>query len=399
MSEGEDGGGMMLDEQVTAAHIAEVVSKATGIPSTSLELAERDKLMHLEAELAKQVVGQDHALRVVADAVRVSRAGLQPHDRPLGVFLLVGPTGVGKTQLCKALARQLFDTEDAVTRLDMSEYSEKFAVTRLVGAPPGYVGYDEGGQLTEAVRRKPYSVVLFDEFEKAHREVATLLLQVMDEGHLTDSHGQKVDFRSSLLVLTSNLGAQALADLAEGRSSEEARPQVLEAVSQALPPEFVNRLDQIVLFNRLPRSEIAKIAEIELAKVRTRLAEKRLTLHVSADAVEWLAEAGYDPAYGARPVGRAVRQNLLNPMAKALIGYDGSAAEGMHLLVDTAPAEVPPSTSAASSSSSVLSSIGIGAGTPAPARAMEHIRIRLVPEEELAQALAGQTWQQDVDTA
>ena len=188
-----------------------------------------------------------------------------------------------------------------MTRLDMSEYSEKFAVTRLVGAPPGYVGYDEGGQLTEAVRRKPYSVVLFDEFEKAHREVATLLLQVMDEGHLTDSHGQKVDFRSSLLVLTSNLGAQALADLAEGRSSEEARPQVLEAVSQALPPEFVNRLDQIVLFNRLPRSEIAKIAEIELAKVRTRLAEKRLTLHVSADAVQWLAEAGYDPAYGGAP--------------------------------------------------------------------------------------------------
>merc|ERR1719440_2720798 len=291
-SDDADGSGM-LSEQVTAADVAEVVSRATGIPASQLQLAERDKLLHLEAALAEQVVGQPEALKVVADAVRVSRAGLTPPDRPLGVFLLVGPTGVGKTELCKALAKQLFDTEEAVTRLDMTEYSERHSVSRLVGAPPGYVGYDEGGQLTEAVRRKPYAVVLLDEFEKAHREVATLLLQVMDEGHLTDSQGTKVDFRSSLLILTSNLGAQALAELAEGRPSEEARGDVMKAVADALPPEFVNRLDQIVLFNRLSRDQIRAIAGIEIAKVRDRMADRQLKLHVASSAVDWLAEAGY----------------------------------------------------------------------------------------------------------
>jgi len=326
----------MLSENVTASDIAEVVSKATGIPVSQLARAEADKLSHLEARLAEQVVGQDHALRVVADAVRVSRAGLQPPDRPLGVFLLVGPTGVGKTQLCKALAAQLFDSEEAVTRLDMTEYSESHSVSRLVGAPPGYVGYEEGGQLTEAVRRRPYAVVLLDEFEKAHRSVATTLLQVMDEGQLTDSQGTKVDFRNSLLVLTSNLGAEALASLQEGRPSEEARSEVNDAVAAALPPEFVNRLDQIVLFNRLPRSEVAKIATLELAKVSSRLADRQLELHVSANASEWLAEAGYDPAYGARPVGRAVRTHLLNPLARQLIGHVDSSTEGMHVVVDAA---------------------------------------------------------------
>ena len=232
--------------------------------------------------------------------MRVSRAGLQPHDRPLGVFLLVGPTGVGKTQLCKALARQLFDTEEAVTRLDMSEYSEKLPSRRLIGAPPGYVGYDEGGQLTEAVRRKPYSVVLLDEFEKAHREVATLLLQVMDDGHLTDSHGQKVDFRSSLLVLTSNLGAQALAELEEGRSIGGGAPAGAEAVSKALPPEFVNRLDQIVLFNRLPRAEIGKIALLELDKVRGRLARGSCASTSRAAPSSGSPRPATIPMYGAR---------------------------------------------------------------------------------------------------
>jgi len=359
-TEGADGG--MLSEHVTAADIAEVVSRATGIPVAQLELAERDKLSRLEAKLAEQVVGQEHALKVVADAVRVSRAGLQPPDRPLGVFLLVGPTGVGKTQLCKALAAQLFDSEEAVTRLDMTEYSESHSVSRMVGSPPGYVGYDEGGQLTEAVRRRPYAVVLLDEFEKAHRTVATTLLQVMDEGQLTDSKGTKVDFRNTLLVLTSNLGAEALAALQEGKPSEEARPQVMEAVAKALPPEFVNRLDQIVLFNRLPRSEIGKIAALELRKVSERLEERQLELHVSGSAVDWLAHAGYDPAYGARPVRRAVRQHLLNPLAHAIISHEGAdGTEGMHVVVDAE-------------------------------RGANALRIRLLSEAETEVALAADEW-------
>jgi len=278
-------------------------------------------------------VGQSEALSVVSNAVRVARAGLQSSLRPLGAFLLVGPTGVGKTQLCKALAEFLFDTADAIVRLDMSEYSERHTVSRLVGAPPGYVGYEEGGQLTEAVRRRPYSLVLLDEFEKAHREVATILLQVMDEGRLTDSHGKTIDFRNSLLVLTSNLGADALARLAEGRPSEEARPQVMEAIAQALPPEFVNRLDSIVLFNRLPRERIAEIAAMEVDSVRSRLAERGMALRVTPAALQRLADAGYDPAYGARPVRRAVRRQLLDPMAQVLIG-DGAAQEGASILVD-----------------------------------------------------------------
>jgi len=254
-----------------------------------------------------------------------------------------------------------------------------------VGAPPGYVGYDEGGQLTEAVRRKPYSVVLLDEFEKAHREVATLLLQVMDEGHLTDSRGTKVDFRSSLLVLTSNLGAKPLAELAEGRPSEEARSEVMKAVAEALPPEFVNRLDQIVLFNRLPRDQIRQIASIEVKKVRERMADRKLHLHVSDTAVEWLAEAGYDPQYGARPVRRAVRQHLLNPLARALIGHEEGNDEGVHVLVDTQQA---PSAPSGGGGSSVLSSIGFGGGGGAAELQPEptSLRIRLVGEGGLDEA-------------
>jgi len=358
-AEGADGG--MLSEHVTAADIAEVVSRATGIPVSQLELAEKDKLAHLEHRLAEQVVGQDHALKVVADAVRVSRTGLQPPDRPLGVFLLVGPTGVGKTQLCKALASQLFDSEEAVTRLDMTEYSESHSVSRMIGAPPGYVGYGEGGQLTEAVRRRPYAVVLLDEFEKAHRTVATTLLQVMDEGQLTDSQGTKVDFRNTLMVLTSNLGAEALASLQEGKPSEDARSEVMQAIAAALPPEFVNRLDQIVLFNRLPKSEIGKIAALELHKVGERLSERHLELHVSGGAVDWLAQAGYDPAYGARPVRRAVRQHLLNPLARAIIGHEAESTDGMHVVVDGS-------------------------------KGTEALRIRLLAEAEVEAALAEDEW-------
>ena len=334
-AEGDDADGET--ERVTAAHIAEVVAKATGIPTARLVAGEKTKLLEMEATLARQVVGQPEALRVVSDAVRVSRAGLQAGERPLGVFLLVGPTGVGKTQLSKALAEFLFDSDAALTRLDMSEFSERHSVSRLVGAPPGYVGYDEGGQLTEAVRRRPYSVLLLDEFEKAHREVATLLLQLMDEGHLTDSTGKRVDFRNALVLLTSNLGADAIAKLPDGAPAEDARPAIDDAISAALPPEFVNRLDQIVLFNRLQRPQIDQIARLELAKLRGRLRARSLALKVSPAAVRWLADAGYDPAYGARPVRRAVRQHLLNPLAQALIA-DGAARDGARVLVDAAAA-------------------------------------------------------------
>ena len=335
---GGAGGGVAPADRVGPEQIAEVVAKATGIPVSRLMAGEREKLLEMEATLARQVVGQPEALRVVSDAVRVSRAGLQAAERPLGAFLLVGPTGVGKTQLTKALAEFLFDSADAVTRFDMSEYSERHSVARLVGAPPGYVGYDEGGQLTEAVRRRPYSLLLLDEFEKAHRDVATLLLQLLDEGHLTDSHGKRVDFRNTLVVLTSNLGADSLAALAEGASSEEARPQVMKAVAEHLPPEFVNRLDQIVLFNRLQREQIGAIVRLELAAVRQRLSHQSLHLAVSPDALGWLASAGYDPAYGARPVRRAVRQHVLNPLAHALLGFDDDP-EGARVVVDVVDVE------------------------------------------------------------
>jgi len=333
------GGPGAAAEQVGAEQIAEVVARATGIPVASLMAGERDKLLHMEARLAEQVVGQDEALRVVSDAVRVSRAGLQAAERPLGAFLLVGPTGVGKTQLTKALAEFLFDSADAITRFDMSEYSERHSVARLVGAPPGYVGYDEGGQLTEAVRRRPYSLLLLDEFEKAHRDVATLLLQVLDEGHLTDSHGKRVDFRNTLVVLTSNLGADALAALPEGARSEQARPEVLKAVAEHLPPEFVNRLDQIVLFNRLQREQIARIVGMEVDHVRERLRGRGLRLGVSPGALSWLAGVGYDPAYGARPVRRAVRQYVLNPLAQELLGFQ-QGLEGARVVVDALDGQV-----------------------------------------------------------
>jgi len=329
-----DSDAALLSEQVTEAHIAEIVARATGIPAARLVAGEREKLLQMEATLARSVIGQDEALAVVSNAVRVSRAGLQSSERPLGTFMLVGPTGVGKTHLCKALAEFLFDSADAVTRLDMSEFSEKHAVSRLVGAPPGYVGYDEGGQLTEAVRRRPYSVLLLDEFEKAHREVATLLLQVLDEGRLTDSQGKTVDFRNTIIIMTSNLGAEALASLPEGAASSKARPEVLKAIADAFPPEFVNRLDEIVLFERLTRERIAAICAVEVQQLRERLSARGVRLRLSPDALLRLAEAGYDPAYGARPVRRAIRHHLLDPLSRLLIG-DQEAQDGATVLVDT----------------------------------------------------------------
>ncbi|KAG8469694.1 hypothetical protein KFE25_006149 [Diacronema lutheri] len=311
--------GRLLSEEVTSETISQVVSRSTGVPVERIVRGERDKLLGLEASLSARVVGQPKAVKCVADAVRVSRAGLHDSSRPLGAFLFLGPTGVGKTELCKALAAQLFDTDAAITRLDMSEFSERHSVSRLVGAPPGYVGYDEGGALTEAVRRRPYSVLLFDEFEKAHRDVHTLLLQVLDEGQLTDSHSKRVSFANCLIVMTSNLGAHALAALKEGELAETARAKVMEDVRAALPPEFINRLDEIILFNKLSRAQIGNVTRLELAKAARRLEGRHVTLELSDAAVDWLADAGYNPAFGARPVRRAIQQHVINPLASKLI--------------------------------------------------------------------------------
>lgn len=284
--------GRLLSDEVTADTVAEVVARSTGVPVDRIVRGERDKLVSLEATLTKRVVGQPRAVTCVSDAVRVARAGLHDANRPLGAFLFVGPTGVGKTELCKALAQQLFDAESAMTRIDMSEYSERHSVSRLVGAPPGYVGYDEGGILTEAVRRRPYCVLLFDEFEKAHRDVGTLLLQVLDDGQLTDSAGKRVSFANTLIVMTSNLGADALAKLPEGQPAESARGAVMEEVRAHLAPEFINRLDEIVLFNRLSREQIAEITRLEISKAAARLQGRRITLELTDAATAWLADVG-----------------------------------------------------------------------------------------------------------
>lgn len=317
----------LMSEAVTEADVALVVSRATGIPVENLVASENDKMLHMENELRKRVVGQEAALQKVSDAVRVTRAGLHAHDRPLGSFLFLGPTGVGKTELCKALAELLFDTEEAMVRIDMSEYMEKFAVSRLVGAPPGYVGYEEGGALTEPVRRRPYAVVLFDEFEKAHKEVSNILLQVLDDGRLTDSKGRKVDFRNTMIVMTSNLGAEALAALPEGASSEKARDAVMAAVRSRFAPEFINRIDEIVLFDRLTMDAMGNIVEIQVARVKDNLKSKHVTLEVTDKAKKFLGEKSYDPVYGARPLQREIRQRLLNPLARFLLKGESKAGD------------------------------------------------------------------------
>lgn len=321
-------GARLVHDSVTSNDIAQVISKATGIPVTSLVKGERDRLLHLEETLGEAVVGQPEAIQAVANAVRLSRAGLQSAKRPLASFLFLGPTGVGKTELCKQLARILFDSEAAMTRLDMSEYMEKHSVSRLIGAPPGYIGFDEGGQLTNAVRRKPYSVVLLDEFEKAHREVSSLLLQVLDEGFLTDSQGVKVDFRNTLIIMTSNLGADYFAHerSPDGSTSQQTRDAVMGALRHHFAPEFLNRIDETVLFNRLNAECIRKIVDIRLKEVQTRLDDHRISLNVDSSAREWLAREGYDPAYGARPLQRSIQREILNPLAKCLI--DGSLKHG-----------------------------------------------------------------------
>jgi ATP-dependent Clp protease ATP-binding subunit ClpB len=309
----------MLKQEVTAEEVAEVVSRWTGIPVARMMEGEREKLLHMEDKLRERVVGQDHAIAVIADAVRRARAGLQDPNRPIGSFLFLGPTGVGKTELCKALATFLFDDEQAMVRIDMSEYMERHAVARLIGAPPGYVGYEEGGSLTEAVRRRPYQVILFDEVEKAHNDVFNILLQVLDDGRLTDGQGHTVDFRNTIIVLTSNLGSEYLAALLEGQPVEAARDQVMDVVRRSFRPEFLNRLDEIILFNRLGRNEMKRIVDIQLRHLQRLLADRKITLDIDEQAKIWLGNTGYDPVYGARPLRRVIQRELQNPLATMLL--------------------------------------------------------------------------------
>jgi ATP-dependent Clp protease ATP-binding subunit ClpB len=322
----------MVHEEVTDSDIAAVVSRWTGIPVDRMLEGERDKLLQMEGKLHSRVVGQDEAVAAVSNAVRRARAGLQDPNRPLGSFLFLGPTGVGKTELCKALAAFLFDDEQAMIRIDMSEYMEKHAVARLIGAPPGYVGYEEGGALTEAVRRRPYQVILFDEVEKAHPDVFNVLLQVLDDGRLTDSHGRTVDFRNTLIVLTSNLGSEYLASLGAGQSVSEVREQVMAVVRAHFRPEFLNRLDEIILFERLSREHMKGIVEIQLKRLEALLAERKITLELSDKAKAWLANAGYDPVYGARPLKRTIQKSLQDPLARRIL--EGRIRDGETVRVD-----------------------------------------------------------------
>ena len=325
----QDGEG--LNEQVTSDEIAEVVSAWTGVPVSKMMQGELDKLKGLEGELHKRVIGQDEAVSAVAAAVRRSRAGLSDPDKPIGSFFFLGPTGVGKTELAKALAECLFDDERALVRIDMSEYMEKFSVQRLIGAPPGYVGYDEGGQLTEAVRRRPYSVILLDEMEKAHPDVFNVLLQVLDDGRLTDGQGRQVSFKNTIIIMTSNVGSKAIADLS-GKDEEEMRHQVDAAMAQTFRPEFLNRIDDIVVFHPLGMAQIEKIVDIQLADVCARLAKERMTLAITPAAKQMLAVGGLDPVFGARPLKRLVQREVVDAIAAAII--DGTVREGDQVTVD-----------------------------------------------------------------
>jgi len=318
--------GTTAREEVTSQDIASVVSRWTGIPVDKMMASEKEKLIHMEDELHKRVVGQREAVVAVSNAVRRARAGLQDPNRPMGSFLFLGPTGVGKTELAKALASFLFADEHAIMRIDMSEFMEKHSVSRLLGAPPGYVGYEEGGVLTEAVRRRPYQVILFDEVEKAHPDVFNVLLQVLDDGHLTDGQGHKVDFKNTLIILTSNLGSKVLASLKDGETAEKVRDQVMEVVKKSFRPEFLNRLDEVLLFSRLARSDMGQIVEIQLRHLEIILKDKKITLNVDEKAKNWLAEKGYDPVYGARPLKRSIQNYLQNPLAMMIL--EGSVKEG-----------------------------------------------------------------------
>ena len=316
----------LLREEVTEEDIARVVANWTGIPVSRLQEGERAKLVKMEQRLGERVVGQPDAISAVSNAVRRARAGIQDENRPIGSFLFLGPTGVGKTELCKALAEFLFDDEAAMTRIDMSEYMEKHSVSRLIGAPPGYVGYDEGGQLTESVRRRPYSVILFDEVEKAHPDVFNALLQVLDDGRITDGQGRTVDFKNTVIILTSNIGSSAIQDVA---NPEQRDAMVRESLKQFFRPEFLNRIDEIVIFDRLNATQLDHIVALQLQRVIERLAKQNIHLIVTPEAMRLLADAGFDPVFGARPLKRAIQKYLLDPLSLAVL--EGSFKDGDHI--------------------------------------------------------------------
>ncbi|SEL38411.1 ATP-dependent Clp protease ATP-binding subunit ClpB [Bosea lupini] len=326
----------MVEEAVTPDHVAQVVSRWTGVPVDRMLEGEKEKLLHMEQSLGNRVVGQAEAVEAVSKAVRRARAGLQDPNRPIGSFMFLGPTGVGKTELTKALASFLFDDDTAMVRLDMSEYMEKHSVSRLIGAPPGYVGYEEGGALTEAVRRRPYQVVLFDEVEKAHPDVFNVLLQVLDDGRLTDGQGRTVDFRNVLIIMTSNLGSEFLVNQPEGQDSDVVRDEVMGVVRHAFRPEFLNRIDDIILFHRLRRSDMGAIVDIQMARLGKLLVDRKITLDLSEDARDWLAEKGYDPAYGARPLKRVIQKSVQDPLAELLLA--GAIRDGETVPVTVGPA-------------------------------------------------------------
>jgi ATP-dependent Clp protease ATP-binding subunit ClpB len=332
---GGDGEKPLLREEVTEDDIAEVIAKWTGIPVAKLVQSEMDKLLQLEAELHTRVIGQHQAVTAVADAIQRSRAGLSDPNRPIASFLFLGPTGVGKTELSKALAAQLFDAEASMVRIDMSEYMEKHAVSRLIGAPPGYVGYEEGGQLTEAVRRRPYAVILFDEVEKAHPDVFNVMLQILDDGRVTDGQGRTVDFTNTVLILTSNIGSSSILDLAgDPARHSEMQARVNEALRGHFRPEFLNRLDETIIFHSLRQDELRQIVELQVRRLAGRLDDRKLTLSLGAEALDWLAGVGYDPVYGARPLKRAIQRELETPIAKGILGGQFTAGQLIRVEVE-----------------------------------------------------------------
>ncbi|BAZ38119.1 ATPase [Calothrix sp. NIES-4101] len=333
LAQAQGSGKSLLREEVTEADIAEVISKWTGIPISKLVESEKEKLLHLEDELHHRVVGQDEAVTAVADAIQRSRAGLSDPNRPIASFIFLGPTGVGKTELAKALAAYMFDTEEALVRIDMSEYMEKHAVSRLIGAPPGYVGYDEGGQLTEAIRRRPYAVILFDEIEKAHPDVFNIFLQILDDGRVTDAQGHTVDFKNSVIIMTSNIGSQYILDLAgDDNRYDEMRHRVMEAMRNSFRPEFINRVDEQIIFHALQKKELRNIIKLQVERLKGRLADRKMSLKLADAALDFLAEVGYDPVFGARPLKRAIQRELETQIAKAILR--GEFSDGDTIFVD-----------------------------------------------------------------